>query len=56
MHICKLNIIGSDNGLSPVIRHQVIIRTNYGILLIGPLGTHSSEMLIEIQIHSRKCI
>ena len=36
MHICvsKLNIIGSDNGLSPG-RRQAIIWTNAGILLIG---------------------
>ena len=35
-HICvrKLNIIGSDNGLSPG-RRQAIIWTNAGILLIG---------------------
>ena len=40
MHICvsKLIIIRSDNGLSPG-RHQAIIWTNAGILLIGPLGT-----------------
>ena len=40
-HICvsKLTIIGSDNGLSPG-RHQAIIWTNAGILLIGPLGTN----------------
>ena len=38
-HICisKLNIIGSDNGLSPG-RHQAIIWTNAGILLIWPWG------------------
>ena len=38
-HICvsKLNIIGSDNGLSPG-RRQAIIWTNVWILLIGPLG------------------
>ena len=49
MHICvsKLIIIGSDNGLSPG-RRQVIIWTNAGILLIGPLGTNFSEILIEI--------
>ena len=36
-HICvgKLTIIGSDNGLSPG-RHQAIIWTNTGILLIEP--------------------
>ena len=49
MHICvsKLTIIGSDNGLSPG-RCQAIIWTNAGILLIGPLGTNFSEILIEI--------
>ena len=31
----KLNIIGSDNDLSPG-RRQAIIWTNTGILLIGP--------------------
>ena len=31
-------IIGSDNGLSQAGR-QAIIRTNAGILLIGPWGT-----------------
>ena len=42
-HICvsKLTIIGPDNGLSPG-RHQAIIWTNAGILLIGPLGTNFS--------------
>ena len=50
-HIClsKLTIIGSDNVLSPG-RHQAIIRTNAGILLIGPLGTNFSEMLIKTNI------
>ena len=48
-HICvnKLTSIGSDNGLSPG-RRQAIIGTNGGILLIGPLGTNFSEILIEI--------
>ena len=48
-HICvsNLTIIGPDNGLSPG-RRQAIIRTNAGILLIGPLGTNFSENLIEI--------
>ena len=48
-HICvsKLTIIGSDNGLSPG-RRQAIIWTNAGILLIGPLVTNFSEILIEI--------
>ena len=48
-HICvsKLTIIGSDNGLAPG-RRQTIIWTNDGILLIGPLGTNFSEILIEM--------
>ena len=47
-HICvsEIIIIGSDNGLSPG-RRQAIIWTNAGILLIGPLGIHFSEILIE---------
>ena len=54
-HICvsKQTIIGSDNGLSPG-RRQAIIRTNAGILLIGPLGTNFSEILVEIRIFSFK--
>ena len=54
-HICvgKLTIIGSDNGLSPAWR-QVIIWTNAGILLIGPLGTNFSEILSKIQSFSFK--
>ena len=43
----KLTIIDSDNGLLPG-RHQAIIWTNAGILLIGPLGTNLNEILIEI--------
>ena len=48
-HICINNqtIIGSDNSLSPDWR-QAIIWTSAGILLIGPLGTKFSEILIEI--------
>ena len=45
--ISKLTIIGSDNGLSPR-QCQAIIWTNAGMLLIGPLGTNFSEILIEI--------
>ena len=45
--------IGSDNGLSPG-RRQAIIWTNVGILLIGPLGTKFSEILIKIIIFSFK--
>ena len=54
-HICvsELTIIGSDNGLLPS-RHQAIIWTNAGILLIGPLGTNFNEILIEIYIISFK--
>ena len=43
------NIIGSDNGLLPG-RHQAIIWSNAGKLLIGPLGTNFSEISIEIHI------
>ena len=54
-HICvgKLSILGSDNGLSPG-RRQAIIWTKTGILLIGPLGTNFSEILIGIQTCSFK--
>ena len=51
--VSKLTIIGSDNGLSPG-RRQAIIWTNAGILLIGPLGTNFSEILIEILTFSFK--
>ena len=40
--------ISSDNGLAPE-QYQDIFWTNTGILLIGPLGTNFSEILIEIQ-------
>ena len=48
-HICvsKQTIIGPDNGLSPD-------RNNAGLLLIGPLGTKFSEIVIEIRIFSFK--
>ena len=48
-HICVINltIIGSNNGLL-LSRHQAIIRTNAGILLIEPLGINFNEILIEI--------
>ena len=48
-HICvgNLTIIGPDNGLSPG-RHQAIICTDAGILLIGPSGTNFREILSEI--------
>ena len=44
----KMTMISSDNGLAPEHR-QTIFWTNTGILLIGPLGTNFSEILIEIQ-------
>ena len=52
-HICvgNLTIIGSVNGLSPC-RRQPIIWTNAGILLIGPFGINSIEILIDIQSFS----
>ena len=54
-HICvgKLTTIGSDNSLSPG-RRQAIIWTIAGILLIGPLKTNFSEILIGIQTFSFK--
>ena len=49
-HRCvgNVNIIDSENGLTPGWR-QAIIGTNVGILLIGPLRTNFSEILIEIK-------
>ena len=67
MHVCieverriyasvTKSIIGSDNGLSSG-RRQAIILNNDGILLIGPLGTNFSEILIEILTTSlKKCV
>ena len=57
MHICvgKLAIIGSGNGLSPD-RHQAIIRTNAGILLIETLRTNFSGILTKIHTFSFKKI
>ena len=51
--VCKINIIVSDNGLSPE-RRQAIIWTNAGILLIGPLGTNFSDIFTGIQTFSFK--
>ena len=48
-------IIGSDNGLSPD-RRKAIIWTNAGILLIVPLETTFSEILIEVRTVSFKKI
>ena len=52
-HICvsNLTIIGSDDGLSPG-RRQAIIWTSAGILLIGPLETNISDILIDIHTFS----
>ena len=56
IYVGKLTITtSSDSGLSPG-RHQAIIWTYAGILLIGPLGTNFSETLIEIQTFSLKKI
>ena len=54
-HICvdNLTLIGLDNGLLPC-QCQAIIWTNAGILLIRPLGTNLSEILIEIYTFSFK--
>ena len=48
MHICigKLTIIGADNGFDP--------RTSAEILLIRPLGTNFSGILVEIYAFSLK--
>ena len=57
-HICvsKLTIIGSDNGLSPG-RHQAIIWTNAGIMLIGTLEQTSGKSCSKFfHLISRKCI
>ena len=51
--ISKLIIVGSDNGLLPG-PHQAIIQTNAGILLIAPLETNFSEILIKIYTFSFK--
>ena len=55
MHICvsKLNIIGSDNGLSSG-RRQAIVWTNAGIVLIGTLRINFSEIVIKINAFSFK--
>ena len=57
-HICVSNLttIGSVNDLSPS-RRQAITWTNAGILLIRPLGTNFSEILIKISTFSlKKCV
>ena len=49
--ISTLTTIGSDNDLLPG-RHQPIMWTNAGILLIGLLGINFSEILIELNTFS----
>ena len=44
-------IIVPDNGLSPG-RRQAIIWTNAGLLLIGPLRTNLSEILVKTETFS----
>ena len=46
--VSKLTSIGSDNSLL-LGQRQAIIWTNFGILIIGFLGTNFSEILIQIQ-------
>ena len=53
--VCKLTTIASDNSLS--CRRQAIIWTNDELLLIVPLGTKFSEIVIEIHTFPfTKCI
>ena len=59
-HSCRISAsvnwvnIASDNGLSPI-RHQAIIKTNAGLLSIGPLGTTNfSEILVKNRTFSFK--
>ena len=53
MCVCKLNIIGPNNGLSPGQR-EAIIWNNVGMLLIGPIRTNFSLISIEIYPFSYK--
>ena len=53
IYVNKLNIIGSDNGMSPG-RRQAIIWTNAGILSNAPSGTKFGETLIGIHTFSFK--
>ena len=55
IYISKLTIIGSDNDLLPG-RHQAIIWTNAGVLLIRTLGTNFIEILDKIHLFSFKKI
>ena len=51
--VSKLTITDSVNGLLPG-QCQAIIWTNAGLLLIGPLGTNFSEIVIQIHTFSLK--
>ena len=53
VYVISAVITGLDGGLSPG-RHQAIIWTNAGILLIGSAGTNFDEMLNEIHTFSFK--
>ena len=53
--VCKLTIIGWDNGLLPG-RRQAIFLTNARILLIWCLEAHFNEILIKIHTFSFKKI
>ena len=53
IYIGNLASISSDNSLSPG-RSQAVIRINAGIVLIAPLGTNLSDILIEIHPFSFK--
>ena len=53
IYVSKLTLIDSVNALLPD-RHQAIIWTNAGILLIGLLGKNFSEILIRIHMFSFK--
>ena len=56
IYASNVNDIGSDNCLSPD-RHQAIIWLNAGILLIWPLWTNLSEILVKINnFLLNKCI
>ena len=51
IYIGNVTIVGFDNGLLPD-QCLAITRTNAGTLLIGPLRTNFSEILIKIHIFS----
>ena len=50
LSVIKLTIVGWDNDLAPG-RHQVIISTSAGILLIWRLGTNLDKIWIKIFIY-----